>query len=311
MSNIINMISYNFTCIDFRSAVDFGLSSSRKTRKERADAYRTDHFLAVDGFLAKTRFRQMRPAVWRQLPNPEIFLFRSFSLHDFRANHLSGKPQRYRNLPPCRAIQTLPYRFPREGFPEHPGQGKREKRLAYLCGLRPSFDPHRQEIVCQGRLWNRLGAGGLRIRFYHHRSLPFVVPLGAISQTQGRRQTAHIDRPARKYPLFYQHHRRKNPRRQYSRRVGIGAWRILCHGPRLYRFQPPVYLHAKLCLFRRSRQEQSQLLQKSLPACRQVYRRTQRSNDHSQELQNIQRISRYSPARQSLRCQTQKNTTSS
>ena len=160
------------TCIDFRSAVNFGLFSSTVTRKRVADVYGTDRFLAVDGLLAKTRIRQLRPAVWRQLPYSEIFLFRSISLHDFRTNCLSRKPSGHRNMPPCRAIQTLPYRHPREGFPEHFGQGKREKRLAYLCRFRPSVDPRCQETVYKGRLRNRPGASGLRIRFHHRRSLP-------------------------------------------------------------------------------------------------------------------------------------------
>ncbi len=95
------------------------------------------------------------------------------------------------------------------------GRSENYNPLPVICRLRPSFDPYRQETVCQGRLRNRPSAGRLRIRFHYHRSLPFVVSMGAISQTQGRRQSAHSDRPARQYPLLYQHHRRKNPRRQH------------------------------------------------------------------------------------------------
>lgn len=204
------MLIHYFSCIDFKSPVNGIPSISTSTRKGMRNVHGTNRFFAVDGLLAQTRFRQLRPTIWRQLPNPEILLFRSIPLHDLRANHIPGKPPRYRNMSACTGIQTLSCWHSRQGLSKHSCRCKREKRLAYLCRLRPGFDRHRQKTVCQGKLRNRSGTDGIRLRFHHHRSLSFAVSLGAISQTQGRRQTAHTDRLTWKYPLFYQHHGWKN-----------------------------------------------------------------------------------------------------
>ena len=188
-------------CIDFRTPVDFIHSSSTSTRKGMADVYGTDYFLAVNGLLAKTRIQQMCPSLSGQLQGTGLLLLRSISMHGVCTNHLPRKPSRHRNVLTCPGSQTLSRWHSGHSLPEHPCRCQREKRLAYLCRLRPSFDPHRQDSVCQGRLWRLPGADGLRIRFHHHRSLSFAVSLGKISQTQGRRQVAHTDRPARQYPL--------------------------------------------------------------------------------------------------------------
>ena len=90
------------TWFGFRSAVGSGFSFSMETRNGVADVSSMDRFLTFDGLLAKTRIRQLRPARFRRLPNPEILLFRSISPHGLRMDHLSEKPSRPRNMPPWR-----------------------------------------------------------------------------------------------------------------------------------------------------------------------------------------------------------------
>ena len=87
----------------------------------------------------------------------------------------------------------------------------------------------------------RLGSGsvehGLRAGFHHHRSVPVVVSLGAVSKHQGGSQDAYAVGPAREYPQLYTCFRRQTARCQRTRYHDSGARGDLRDGPRLSRFR--------------------------------------------------------------------------
>ena len=126
--------------IDFNSLLNFGQYTFIDTLNGLANALRTDCFLTTDRLSAETPIRQMCSTIQRQLPNKNIFLFRSIPLHGICSDNLSSESERHRNLPAGDAAKTLPLRHPRKCFAQHFGKGKRKSRLANICRVRSSFD---------------------------------------------------------------------------------------------------------------------------------------------------------------------------
>ncbi len=217
---------------DFNSLIDFGQNAFMATSKGLANVHGTNSFLTTDRLLAKTQFRQMRSPISRQLPDKNFFLLRSIPLYGFCSNNISTEPSGHRNLSASNAFQTLSLRHPWKSFSQHPGQGKRESRLANICRLRTSVDKHRTEVVCQRRFRRTIETSRLRSRFNNHRFMSVTISMGKVSQTQSRGQATHANGPKRLYTLFYPHYRRKSTRCKYPRRTGFGARGYLCHGSR-------------------------------------------------------------------------------
>jgi len=83
--------------IDFNSLLNFGQYTFIDTLKGLANALRTDCFLTTDRLSAETPIRQMCSTIQRQLPNKNIFLFRSIPLHGICSDNLSSESERHRN----------------------------------------------------------------------------------------------------------------------------------------------------------------------------------------------------------------------
>jgi hypothetical protein len=134
------------TVIDFNSPINFGQITFPTTLKGLANAHRANNFLTTDRLPAKTRIRQMCSSISWQLSDKNFFLLRSIPLYGFCSNNISTEPSGHRNLSASNAFQTLSLRHPWKSFSQHPGQSKRESRLANICRLRRSVDKHCTEV---------------------------------------------------------------------------------------------------------------------------------------------------------------------
>ena len=74
---------------------------------------------------------------------------------------------------------------------QHLGQCQRGARLADLCRLRTTPDQHRAAPLCERSAGTGPRRDRLCVGFYHHRSLPLGVPLGAVPIHQGRRKASY------------------------------------------------------------------------------------------------------------------------
>jgi hypothetical protein len=270
--------------IDFNLPINFGQNTFAKTLKGQANARGTNCFLTTGRLFTKTPLPQMRWQISRQLPNKNIFLFRSIPLHGVRSDNISTESSRYRNLLTSNAVQVIPLRYPRKSFPQHFGQGKRKSKLSNLRRLRPCVDKQSPEALCQRRIRCSTKTGCLCTRFNNHRFMSVTVSMGKISQTQSRSQGAHANGPERLYALFYPHYRRKSTRCKYPRRAGFRAGRILHNGSCLPRLRSSLYIHSKPFIFCYKSKKQFRLPSSLLSQGRQNYRFAMRPNDKTQRL---------------------------
>ena len=169
---------------------------------------RTYRFLTTPRFHAAPRIQKMRRALSWQLSNQNLLLSRSVPLHGIRSTYFPRKPERHRNLLASRAEKTLSRRFARQSITQYSGQSQRKSPLANICRLRPNPDQKGAHALRQRPLRPRSQKNRLRARFNHHRPLPDVVSMGAVSPAQKRGQDAHADGSARQYPQFYLYYRR-------------------------------------------------------------------------------------------------------
>src|SRR3972149_24544 len=130
------MIPYIFDVIDFNSPVSCGHSDF----EGMADELRKNRLRAAGRVPSGARIPKVRRSVPRGVQGPAIHLSRPVPLHGLRATDVSRKPAGYRNLPEGRSGKALPHGHPGRDLPNHPGEGQREPRLAYLCRLRTT-DP--------------------------------------------------------------------------------------------------------------------------------------------------------------------------
>ena len=159
-------------------------------------------------FLAKIRVQPVREPLPGQLPTPEILLPRSIPVHGLRATDLSREPSRYTNLFAGPSAQALSCRHPRQSLSRSTLADANESRdwriyadfaqvlirIARTLYAEEDFGLQLQQtVVC--------------LRLQHDRSLSFALPLGSVSQTQGRDQTPHFDGLTRQHSLFYPHYR--------------------------------------------------------------------------------------------------------
>ena len=93
----------------------------------------------------------------------------------------------------------------------------------------------------------------------HHRPLPLALSLGALPQDKSRREASHPYGPARQHPRLHPHLRWKAARRQYLGPFAPRTRRLLCHGPRLSRFQTPVLASPGIRLLCHPRQNKLQI----------------------------------------------------
>ena len=154
------MLQSKMTVIDLKSPVSFSHTNINNL-KGVAIEFRTDDLFTDSRFSTPTRILQMCSTISRQLQSPEVFMFRSISLHGVCTIDVSIKPARNRNMPSRNADKTLSYWYPRQGRSQHFGRRQRETRLADLRRLRASADSYRPQALCRGRLWGAVGSSCL------------------------------------------------------------------------------------------------------------------------------------------------------
>jgi len=230
---------------DFNSSLNFCQNTFASTLKGLANAYRTHCLLTTIGFSTQAPTRHLYPPLSRQSSSSDIFLFRPVSLHDVCANNISPESSRYRNMSADDAVKAVSLRYSREGITEHTGEGKRNSRLAYLCGLRASFNCQSTDALCQRRFRRSTEPGCLCSRFDNHRFVFDAVSMGQIPSAQGRRQGAYAYGPARLCTVFHLHYRRQNARCKHSRRDSSGASCAIHNGSWLPRLCTSVHFHSK------------------------------------------------------------------
>lgn len=130
-------------------------------------------------------------------------------------------------MPERRADEALPCRLSRQNFSKHLGRRQQTPRLADLGRLCAGAHSSRPGLVCPGRLCGDAGTRGLCPGLHNDRFVLGFVCLGAISSAQRGGETAHADRSARQYPVFYSHNSRENARCDGPRPSADRAGRLL------------------------------------------------------------------------------------
>ena len=249
-------------------------------------------FSQLIDFLPKTRVRPLRRSLSWQSTDSQLLLFRSISLHGLRSTDLSREPARHRNLPPRPSKETLPRGLSRRHRSEHSRRCQRTPRLADLRGLRSGLDRSGAATVPGRWLRRSTQAYRLRVGFHDHRSLLDAVPLGSIPTPQGRDQTSHAHRPARKYPLFRADYPRQDSRCHHPRHLADRARCLLCDGPSLSRLRSTPSLEVGLGILRDSGQEQPRLPPTLVPPRGQDHGIAQRPNDRPLRAEDIEALPR-------------------
>jgi hypothetical protein len=170
----------------------FWLTLGRSIAKEMPLEPRTNRICSTHQFSLAQRIQPLRGALRRQQECARVLLLGSVSHDGFRPTHLSRELARHRSMPRRPTKETLSLRLQWSSQTFYSGRCQRESRLAYLSRLRPKSDSDRAASLCALRVGFRSGRDRLRFRFHHHRSLSGALPLGQISQKQGRDKTAHV-----------------------------------------------------------------------------------------------------------------------
>ena len=181
-----------------------------------------------------------RGALWRRLGRAAPELLGAVSSHGFCTTDLARESARHRSDSWSQLEQAVRHGISPQRSPLHLGRCQRVARLANLVRLGCSSDPARSQALSGRGLGTRSQEHGLRIGCHHHRSVSEPVRLGAVSQSQGSRQVAHLAGPQRLDSCLHPHQRWQDARGQCAGYLGSGTWRVLRHGPRLRRLCTPV-----------------------------------------------------------------------
>src|SRR5712691_1192827 len=98
-------------------------------------------------------------------------------------------------------------RIPRQGSALDVGRCERSSRLANLRRLCAGFDRHGSAALRARSDRRRSGSDSICVGLHDHRLVPRFISVGEVSQTQSRRQDAHLVGPAWQYPHVYPHYR--------------------------------------------------------------------------------------------------------
>ena len=259
---------------------------------------------ATDGAPAVAHVSTVRGEIRGDIPYAHVLAPRSVSVHGVRATHLPRKPARHRDLLARAVEQALPPGHSQRDRPQHAGRRQREPRLAHLSGFRVCAHPHRPPTLCRGRVRGGVEADGVCAGLHHHRSVPGIVPVGAIPQEEGRSQTAHPARPARQYPGVHPYLGWQAARRECPRSDDVRGRQLLCDGSGLCRFRPALRAAPDPSLLRHPRQIQSAIPTSLFASNRQEHGPALRSDDPVDGCQNQSGLSGSIAAGEVLRCRT-------
>ena len=177
-------------------------------------------------------FRHVCRQISQSLSNTQIFASRPISQSGLRPTHLSRELARHRNLSASTPGQALSFRHSWQHRTQHPSRRQRQ-----LC--------------CS------IGSDSVCTRHYHYRSVLERVPLGALSQSQGRSQDAYAARFTRQYSHVHSYQRWQNARGQCPRHPDARSWQFLHHGSRDYRLCPLALTTPSTGILCYSKQNQS------------------------------------------------------
>src|ERR1700720_221337 len=270
-------------------------------RKELTDECWQIDLLTTDGLSSFIRVSPMRRTVPGQLQTQKLLLLGPIPLHGLRAVNVSRKPARYRSLSARESDQALSSGHSRSGLAQHAGPRQLGARLAHLRRLCATADQDGARALCQRRLRPGFAANCLRARCDHHRSLPVVVSLGLLSQTQRSRQAAYPARSARQHSYSNNHYSRPNSRCSSARPANLRGWRFLCNGSRLPRLSALASTTSGVRFLCHARPQEIRLSPPLLVASGPQHRRHLRSDYYADQLLSAPRLSRQTAPHSLLR----------
>ena len=249
-------------------------------------------FLSGNGLHTHAHFSALCCTLSGRLQSKEVYLPRSIPLHGFRANYISRKFTRYRNLPACPGTQTLPYGHSWQSFSINHCRCQRTEKLENLCRLGIFTNQHSPKTL-QRRIFRlRVGPNGLCTRCHNHRSLSVHVSMGQLQKEQGSRQAAYLTGLALQHSDVYSHLRRQTSRSQYTRHRSFRTRRVLCHGSWLSGLLQIEQPFTGLSLPSDSRKVQSPVPENLLASSGSLNRFDLRSDDHALRILSEERLSR-------------------
>ncbi len=138
-------------------------------QEEVTHVYRQTRFLSSHGLHAHAYLSTLCHTISRRLQSEEVYLPRSIPLHGLCANHLPGKPSRYRNLSARPGTKTLSYGHSRQSIPLNHCRRQRTEKLEDLCRSGLFADQYGTQALQRRTLRCRVGTNSLCTRCYNHR----------------------------------------------------------------------------------------------------------------------------------------------
>ena len=208
------------------------------------------------------QLRAHRATPWRQLGRASAVVRRAVPGDGLRAADLARKLARHRSQPVGQCRQAVCDGVSLGGQALHDGRCQRVSRLAHLVGPGCVADPACAQAVRERCARRRSGQHGVCARFQHHRSVPELVRVGAVSIHQGGHQAAHVAGPARGHPGVHPHQRRQAARRERAGLAGLRGRCVLRDGSRLCGLRQAARIASGRRLLRHARQ-----VDDGCPAC--------------------------------------------
>jgi hypothetical protein len=212
-------------------------------------------------------------------------LCRTVSCDGVCAIDVAREPARHRGDSLRQCEQTLRDGLAQHGASLYVGRRQRVARLAHL-GRRSRLVDQACTQTLQRHGLGRFGSEQRGVCVGRNDDRPLFEParLGAISQSQGCSQTAHVVGSAWRYPSVYPYQRRQDARSQRARLLADRARRLLCHGPRVSGFRTTLRNESDRCVLCDSCQDKHERQTSLLATHRSKYGRDLRSIGAAQRL---------------------------
>src|SRR5659263_9745 len=246
-----------FAVIDFNfSRSDSGTIPPRSFRGE------SSHELGFHGLRpapvpsAPPHVSQIRRSIPGALSGSHLLLLGSVHRDGVRPVDRARRPAQHRIVSLLPPGETLSRGDAGKDLPIHLGRRERDERLPDLSGPRLCIDSGRPQVVPRRGTGDRAGALSLRPRLHDHRPVSLDVPVGHLSEDEGRHQDAHAPGPEGLHPYVYQRNPGRSARRQPSRRCAGGEGFRRHDGSRVHRLCAPLYDSSPAGVLRRTGEEQ-------------------------------------------------------
>ena len=208
----------------------------------------SNRIFPAHGFSAAAPISPVCGALRRRLQDSKLHLSGPVPLLGLRAAYFPGRSPRHRSLSAGPPTQALSHGLSGTGFAQQPSLRQRPSRLADLRRLCAGSDCPRPRPLPRRTFRGGLVRDRLRLRLDDHRFVSLPVPLGPVSPSQERRQTAHPAGPAGQHSHQCLCDRRTGPRCQRARRTATETRSFLRDGSRLCGFRSPLSVHSSLRL---------------------------------------------------------------